>query len=140
MDFVDTNLLLYAVGRDERSAAKRETARQLLPGGDFAISPQVLGEFFTNAIRPDKAALSEEEAALHCDIWRRNYFVSPLTGDSFDRAIKNRSRYQTSYWDSLILAAAQESHCQRIYTEDLHHGQDYGGVIAHNPFLKQESS
>ena len=44
-------------------------------------------------------------------------------------------RFQVSYWDAAIIAAAGELGCQAIYTEDLNHGQDYDGVKAVNPFL-----
>ena len=40
-----------------------------------------------------------------------------------------------SLWDAMILAAAQASNARVLYTEDLNHGQDYGGVRAVNPFL-----
>lgn len=41
---------------------------------------------------------------------------------------------QTSYRDSLVLAAALRAHCSILYTEDLNTGQDFGGVVAVNPF------
>jgi predicted nucleic acid-binding protein len=50
-------------------------------------------------------------------------------------AIENHRRYGIGYWDSLILASAQRFQCPVLYTEDLNHGQDYGGVRARNPFL-----
>jgi predicted nucleic acid-binding protein len=46
----------------------------------------------------------------------------------------NELRYQISFWDGLILAAAEAGGAEVLYTEDLSHGQRYGGVLARNPF------
>ena len=43
-------------------------------------------------------------------------------------------RYQTSYWDALIVAAAERAGCARILSEDLHPGQSYHGIVVVNPF------
>ena len=50
-------------------------------------------------------------------------------------AIEISVRYQTSYWDGAILAAAESISVPRLYSEDLNHGQLYGSVEAFNPFL-----
>jgi predicted nucleic acid-binding protein len=49
-------------------------------------------------------------------------------------AIQNEERYQISFWDALILAAAESGGAEVLYTEDLNHGQQYGTVLARNPF------
>jgi predicted nucleic acid-binding protein len=46
-----------------------------------------------------------------------------------------RRRFQLSQWDATIIAAALELGCHTVYSEDLNHGQDYGGVTVINPFL-----
>jgi predicted nucleic acid-binding protein len=46
-----------------------------------------------------------------------------------------QGRYQISYWDSAILAAAVELGCTKLYTEDLNHGQTYESVSVINPFI-----
>ena len=38
-----------------------------------------------------------------------------------------------SYFDALILAAARLAGCAAVFSEDLHAGQDYGGVRVENP-------
>ncbi len=50
------------------------------------------------------------------------------------RAIATHSRYGTTYWDSLIIAAAERAGCTKILSEDMNHGQSYHGVLAFNPF------
>ncbi len=44
-------------------------------------------------------------------------------------------RFQTSHFDAQILAAAKRMRCATVYSEDLNHDQDYGGVRVVNPFL-----
>jgi predicted nucleic acid-binding protein len=44
-----------------------------------------------------------------------------------------QDHYRISFWDSLVVAAAQRAGC-RILTEDLQDGQDFDGVIVVNPF------
>ena len=39
-----------------------------------------------------------------------------------------------SWWDSLIVAAAQAQHCILLLTEDLQDRAVYGGVTVRNPF------
>ena len=50
-------------------------------------------------------------------------------------AIEISVRYQTSYWDAAILAAAESMGAPRLYSEDLNHGQRYGSVEVVNPFM-----
>ncbi len=52
-----------------------------------------------------------------------------------EAALGEQARWKISLWDSLILAAARASGASELITEDLCHGQDYGGVKVVNPFL-----
>jgi predicted nucleic acid-binding protein len=49
-------------------------------------------------------------------------------------AVELRQRYQISYWDAAIIAAAKQIECTVVYSEDLNPGQDYDGVTVINPF------
>jgi len=53
----------------------------------------------------------------------------------FSEAIRLQERYRLSWYDSLIVAAAQQAGCKLLYSEDLQHGQQFGPVTIHNPFL-----
>ena len=64
----------------------------------------------------------------------RTYPVLPVTGELVLEAFALQQRYQLSYWDAAIIAAARSLGCTILYTEDLNAGQDYGGVRAQNPF------
>ncbi len=52
----------------------------------------------------------------------------------FRNAVGIQKRFQTSFWDTNILAAAKMLECEVVYSEDLNAGQDFDGVAAVNPF------
>ena len=132
--FVDTNVLIYAIETGGPDAAKSKRAQVLLRGDDLCISTQVLGEFYraaTNSRR--KKPLGHDEAVAWVQLWKR-YEVAAITPSHVDLALEIRQRYQISYYDALILAAANLAGCSTLYSEDLQHGQDYSGVTVENPF------
>ena len=132
--FVDTNLLLYAAENDDTAGRKTAIAREFLLQPGLHISVQVLNEFIVNARSPRKLALT---TAGEAD-WIEKlllYPVMPLTDRTFIRALELHQRYQTSHWDSLIIASALECRCEVLYSEDLNQDQNYGGVRVVNPFL-----
>ena len=51
------------------------------------------------------------------------------------RAVGIEQRWQLSYWDCLIIAAAERAGCATVYSEDFSDGRRYGVVVARNPFL-----
>ncbi len=130
--FLDTNILLYAASGDGAEAPKRERARELLGQDKVGLSVQVLGEFYVNAT--GKLKLPEEKVAGVLELLS-TYTILPLTEATFWSALALRKRYQTSYWDSAIIAAAKELGCHTIYSEDLNHGQLYDNVRVLNPFI-----
>jgi predicted nucleic acid-binding protein len=56
------------------------------------------------------------------------------TAQSTLRALEIEERYKISFWDALVIHAAETAGAEIIYTEDLSDGQAYGGVRAVNPF------
>ncbi len=67
-------------------------------------------------------------------IWL-HFPTASLTPSTVLNALDLRERFQISYWDAAIVAAAHELGCNSIYSEDFSHGQDYAGVKVVNPFL-----
>ena len=65
--------------------------------------------------------------------------VLPITHELIVTAVTLRRRFQLSHWDSTIIAAAQQLGCKILYSEDLNHGQDYGGVRIQNPFRSADT-
>jgi len=132
--FLDTNILLY--GYDLDAPAKRVVAQTLIEQawiqlGHTAISVQVLQEFYVNFVRRGHRA--EEALALIGD-----FSLLPVIDNSlalFRLGIALQTRWQLSLWDAMIVAAAQTSGARELFTEDLNHGQNYGGILVINPFL-----
>lgn len=134
MEFLDTNILVYAASRRREDEQKQLVARALIDPGEFCISLQVLQEFYNAARNPKKLALTHAETVTFCNGWRKQFFVVEPTLAIFDDALSHCDRYQISFFDAAILAAAREMKCRVLYSEDLNHGQNYGGVRVVNPF------
>ncbi len=132
--FIDTNILLYAQSKNPDEIAKRDLARASLRHAGIAFFSQVLGEFYVNATRKLSPPLSHDSAVR---MLRKlaAFPILPIGPNEVFRALDLSARYTLSYWDSLILAAAQTLKCRAIFSEDLSDGQDYGGVQVINPFL-----
>lgn len=133
--FVDANVLVYA--RDTSEAGKHERARAWLDHVWHArtgrLSYQVLQEFYVTVTQklspglPSRVARADVQNLL---AWR------PLVVHAgvVEGAWLIEDRYGLSFWDALIVSAAQVSKCERLLTEDLQDGADYGGVIVADPF------
>lgn len=133
--FVDTNVWVYAV--DDADPAKQRQARQILeamPARDLVVSAQVLGEFYVTIRRKLAETLPETDAVALVDRMRRLPVV-PVDGSLVSTAIANSREWQISYWDALIIAAAEMSGCAVLLSEDLSDRRVYGSVRIENPFL-----
>lgn len=131
--FLDSNVLLYACSAAPDDLVKRQIAENLMLDGPFALSAQVLQEFVANALRKPGLGINEGniDATLQLASLVR---VQPVTRELVLVAVALRRRYKLSQWDATILAAAKELGCEIVYSEDMNHGQDYGGVRVINPF------
>jgi predicted nucleic acid-binding protein len=134
MRFADTNVLLYSVSTVPEETAKARMAKALLANRDIALSVQVLQEFYVQATRASRTnRLTHDEAVGFIRTWRR-FLTQELSLSVLDDALALKSRFQISYWDAAILAAARAAGCTEVLSEDLNEGQDYCGVIVVNPF------
>jgi predicted nucleic acid-binding protein len=129
--FFDTNILLYAASSAKSEQGKRSKARDLLARDGGGMSVQVQAEFYVNATGKFKLPHDKVVGILES---LDSYPVLSITEAVFWAALQIRGRYQLSYWDSAIIAAALELGCT-VYSEDLNHGQSYAGVRVINPFL-----
>jgi predicted nucleic acid-binding protein len=132
--FVDSNVFLYAL--DKANLKKQQAARnwraELWKSRRGRLSFQVLGEFYVNALRLLPKARDEVRAEVRDLLtWR------PVVTDAalLERGWRIQDRYQLSYWDALIVAAAKTSSCAYLLTEDLQAGQKLDGIEFVNPFL-----
>ncbi len=116
--FVDTNILVYSIADDVQ---KRMIAEKLLLRDDIVISPQVIGEFVAVSLK--KRILEPAKVIEYATKFLHVFHVTATTADTVAYALEMMSKYHFSYWDSLILAAALESGCTTVYSEDLQDGQ-----------------
>ena len=133
MEFLDTNVLVYAASGIPDDRHKSAIARQLVTRKNLGISLQVLQEFYSVARHPRKLAFTHDETMGYCNQWRAWTVLEPTVA-LFDDAVALCERYQITYYDAAIIAAARQLGCAVIYSEDLGHGQRYGGVRVENPF------
>ena len=134
MRFVDTNVLLYAVSPLPAEAFKRRRAQELLEEPDLALSVQVLQEFCHQAVRiTGPTQLTHREAMGFLGPFLE-LPVQAMTVDVFRAGMSISQRFQLSYWDGAILAAARAAGCDAVYSEDFNPDQDYDGLRVINPF------
>ncbi|MGE5361547.1 MAG: PIN domain-containing protein [Bacteroidales bacterium] len=134
MQFVDTNVLLYAISTASEEAPKARVARAILERADLALSVQVLQEFYVQATRSTRTErLDPRQATLLIESWLR-FPVQETTVPLLLAAAATASRHRVSYWDAAIVEAARTLGCARILSEDLSDGRDFDGVRVENPF------
>ncbi|THF65273.1 PIN domain-containing protein [Pseudothauera rhizosphaerae] len=133
--FVDTNILLYA--HDRNAGDKQVRAAGLLASlwdtRSGVLSPQVLQEFFVNVTRklsPPVGIAQAREIVRTYSLWVRR----DSTPADILRASEIMELTGYSFWDSLILAAAEKAGAEVLYSEDMQHGQRTLGLAIVNPF------
>jgi len=134
VQFIDTNILLYAISQDPAEQGKAKRANEILSGRDLALSVQVLQEFYvqaTRASRPDP--ITHRQAVRLIESFRR-FPVQDMTSAIVMAALDARERFRLSYWDSAIIEASRAMGCTEVLSEDMGNGQDYAGVQVTNPF------
>lgn len=133
--FVDSNVLVYAhdSGAGERHDIARELVLRLWRDRAGVVSTQVLQEVYVNlrkkAAKPLSAAQARELISDYL-VWD----VVVNDGAAVVEAIRFEERCRISFWDGLIVAAANAAAAEVLLTEDLNHGQQYGSVTVRNPF------
>jgi len=131
---LDTNILVYAVSETLADAKKREIALRLIAERAFALSAQILQEFYVTVTRKIRAPLPAEVAAGLVDQYR-SFPIVPTDDALIMAAIETSLRHRISYWAAAIIAAADELEVDTLFTEDLAHDRRYGRVRVVNPFL-----
>jgi predicted nucleic acid-binding protein len=135
--FVDTNILVYA--HDRSGGLKHQRASTLIEGlwnsGRGVLSTQVLQEVCVNLRRKAGNPLSAKEVRLMIEDYVA-WEVVTNTPESVLRALDIEARYKISFWDALIIDAAQTADASILYSEDLATGQRYGSIQVVNPLTQ----
>jgi len=131
--FVDTNVFVYR--RHAEAGVKQTRASAIIERlwreGNGRTSIQVLQEYYNVATR--KLLLPPKEirqSVLRLFAWK------PVVPDqqAFQRCWRLQDRYELSFWDALVVTAAQAADCTHLLTEDLQDGQNLDGLVVMNPF------
>lgn len=134
--FVDTNVFVYRF--DTTEPAKQRQAEQWL---DFLwhdelgrVSTQVQHELYATLTR--KLTMPRDEArqiVAALQAW------NPVLVDHavVQRAWGIADRFSLSWWDALIVAAAQTAGARTLLSEDLQVGATYDTIEVVSPFIQQ---
>jgi predicted nucleic acid-binding protein len=115
--FFDTNTLLYLLSSDHKKA---DWVSQNLQQSNV-ISVQVLNEFTSASIR--KIKISHVELDEFLDLFKSTFNVRALDAETFNTGLMISRRYGYQHFDSMIIAAALQAGCERLYSEDMQHRQ-----------------
>ena len=133
--FVDTNVLVYA--EDSAAGSRHVLARDLMVKlwneGDGVLSVQVLQELYVTLTRKVGKPLSPAKALTIVKEYL-SWVVVDNTPKLLVAAAGLQQRSQTSFWDALVVQAALDAGCDRLYSEDLNAGQKFGSLVVVNPF------
>jgi predicted nucleic acid-binding protein len=134
--FLDTNLFVYTF--DATAPSKTKKAAQLIrraaDTGEGIISYQVVQEFFNVAFRRFAQPMSVPEAEQYLITVLRPLLAVHSSPAIYFEALRVAEKHKISWYDSLIVAAALEGRCDKLYSEDLQHGRKIGGLRIENPF------
>ncbi|MEW6429531.1 MAG: PIN domain-containing protein [Thermodesulfobacteriota bacterium] len=131
--FIDTNVLLCLFSGE---TAKADRAEEVVEEGGW-LSVQVLNEFVAVASR--KLGMTWSEIGEATGTIRAVCQVASLSDETHDLGLRIAERYGFAFYDALIVAAALQSGCEILYTEDLQDGQRIeGSLVISNPFKIEE--
>ena len=133
--FIDTNVLVYTLAKNDKIKQKksREILRKIVELHKPVLSTQIIKEFYVVSVTKLKADRLVVKNIIHNF---RNMEIVNNDIELIEQAIDISLISQISFWDSLVVAAAEKAKCEFILSEDLNSGQTYRGVKVINPFKK----
>ena len=134
--FVDTNVFVYHLdASDERKhAVAEQIVRSALRERSACISFQVVQECLNVVCSKARIGLSVEQAKAYLDAVLLPLMAVGASAELYQRALAIRARWQLSFHDSLVVAAALMAGCTRLLSEDLSHGQRFETLTVIDPF------
>lgn len=132
--FFDTNILVYQIDKrdQKKNALSRRLFREKAIDGKAVISTQVLQEFFVAVTLKLHVEPILAKSIVHA---LGNGEVVMITKDLIEEAMDVSIEYKLSFWDALIVVAAESAKCELLYTEDLNFDQIIRNVRVVNPFM-----
>lgn len=129
--FLDSNLIIYA--HTDLDLRKQQVAQQVITNEDSVISTQVLQETANILFKKFQFAWPDIQTVLNEAATNNSLHIN--SASTINDACRFAERYGFSFYDSLVIAAAFESGCTRLLSEDLQNGQVIDNVLTiENPF------
>ena len=131
--FFDTNILLYADDADagDKTGIARQLLRRSVSDRTGVVSTQVLQEFYVNARK--KLKLDGAAARARIEVYL-GFDVVTVTPALLLAAVDLNRLDSVSFWDALVIRAAEHAGCDTLFSEDLQDGRTVRGVRITNPF------
>lgn len=135
--FIDTNVFIYSFDSSAPAKARKaeQLIRQALKTEKGIVSYQVIQEFFNAALRRFQVPMRTSAAERYLATVFRPLLRVQSSLALYAEALRIFDKNRIAWYDSLIVAAAMLAECDVLYTEDLQHGQQFGGLRVINPFL-----
>jgi predicted nucleic acid-binding protein len=135
--FLDTNIFVYSFDRSAAAKAQRaaQLIREALTTQKGVVSYEVVQEFFNVALGRFAQPMKAADAGQYLSTVFRPLLAVHSSQALFAEALHLHAQSGLSWYDALIVSAAIQAGCELLYTEDLQHGQRFGGLQVRNPFL-----
>lgn len=134
--FLDTNIFVYTF--DNRIPAKAKKAasliRRAVDSGEGIVSYQVVQEFFNVALRRFSPPMAPAEAEQYLITVFRPLLAVHSSPALYIEALRIVAKHKLAWFDSLIVAAALDTNCETLYSEDMQDGQAIESLRIRNPF------
>jgi len=130
---LDSNILIYAFA--DHDDFHKSIAKDIISKCNI-ISLQAINETVYILLR--KFKFPKEQLEQVVQFLKEQFIISNLTVNTLDQTIALSKKYNFSFGDGMMIAAALENHCTIIYTEDLTHNQLIENRLKIiNPFIQK---
>jgi predicted nucleic acid-binding protein len=138
--FLDTNIFVYSFDANapDKAAIANRLISEALASHKGVISYQVVQEFFNLALRRFQQPMNASQAEQYLATVLRPLLAVHSSAALYSEALRLYGQGGLSWYDALIVAAAQQSGCDILLSEDLQHGRNFGGLRIANPFLQRD--
>lgn len=138
--FLDTNIFVYSFDPNEKSkcAIARDLIQDALLEQSGCISSQVIQEFLNISTRRFTPPLTSQDSEKYLNSVLATLCRIFTSIELYRKSIAIFERWKYSFYDSMIIAAALQTNCRILYSEDLQHNQNIQDLTIVNPFFSPE--
>jgi predicted nucleic acid-binding protein len=135
--FFDTNIVVYCFDTLEphKQARAKDLLAHALNSKLGVVSYQVVQEFCNVACKARRLQIPIERIQAYVNLVLQPMNRVASSPALVESALALRNEHRFSFYDSLIIASAQQARCDLLYSEDMQHLQRVGELQIVNPFL-----